>query len=442
MVKFIGSSARSRASVNRRGFLKIGALGLGGLALPDLLRLRAAQADNGQAVTDSAAILIWCAGGPTHFETYDPKPNAPEEYRGPCKPIQTSVPGIDICELLPRHARIADRLALVRSCAHGESGHGSATKNVMSGYPHPPGTNEGTLLYPSIGSVVAKVREGERRTLPGYVCVPDVGIRDAGFHESGAAFLGAAYNPYGVDPRQGAKSLVLPNELTARRLENRKALLASFDKLRRDADASGMMDGMDAFTRQAFEMVTGKAAREALDLSLEPASQRQRYGSHEWGSDCLLARRLVEAGVSFVTVVLKGWDDHSKVDEQMKKRGPQFDAAVAGLIGDIYQRGLDKKVTVAVLGEFGRTPRVNKGGGRDHWPGSMSVLLAGGGMKVGQLVGSTNDKGERPKDRKLHPNDVWATVYRNLGVDFQQTFINNAGRPIPILPHGEPIAEL
>jgi hypothetical protein len=429
---------------SRRSFLKIGALGLAGLSLPELLRARAAAA----APTDTAAILIWCNGGPTQFETYDPKPDAPEEYRGPFKPTDTSVAGIRICEVLPRHAKVADRFAIVRSCAHTESGHGSATKNLLTGYPHPPNTNEGSLLYPSIGSVVAKSREKEPRSLPPYVCVPSTDIRGGGNGaDTGAAYLGAAYNPYGVNPKDGPKTLQLPDELTLQRLQNRKALLATFDRLQRDADASGMMEGMDAFTRQAFEMVTGKAARAAMDLSLEPARSREKYGEtmergYSWGQGCLLARRLVEAGVSFVTVVMGSWDDHSKVGELMQKRAGAYDAAVATLIEDLCERGLDKKVTVVVLGEFGRTPRVNKNGGRDHWPSSMSVLLAGGGMKVGQVIGSTNDKGERPRERKLHPNDVWATVYHNLGIDPQQTFINNAGRPVPILPHGKPIAEL
>jgi hypothetical protein len=433
------------AGVSRRSFLKIGALGLAGLSLPDLLRARAAAPQT----SDTAAIVIWCNGGPTQFETYDPKPDAPEEYRGPFKPIDTNVAGIRICEVLPLHAKIADRFALVLSCAHTESGHGSATKNLMTGYPHPPNTNEGSLLYPSIGSVVAKCRENEARSLPPYVCVPGTDIRGGGnAADTGAAYLGAAYNPYGVNPKDGPRSLQLPGELTPERLENRKALLATFDRFRRDADASGMMEGMDTFTRQAFEMVTGKAARAAMDLSLEPARSREKYGDRvldrgfSWGQGCLLARRLVEAGVSFVTVVLGTWDDHGKLAEAMQRRAGAFDAAVATLIEDLHERGLDRKVTVVVLGEFGRTPRVNKNGGRDHWPGSMSVLLAGGGMKVGQVIGSTNERGERPRDRKLHPNDVWATVYKNLGIDPTRTFVNNAGRPVPILPSGKPIAEL
>lgn len=428
--------------ISRRSFLHIGALGA--LSLPSLLRARAAA---GKTVSDTAAILLWCGGGPTHFETYDPKPDAPEEYRGPFQPITTNVPGIRICEVLPRQAKIADKVALIRSCAHNESGHGSATKNLLSGYPHPPNTNEGSLLYPSIGSVVAKVRENEPRSLPPYVCVPTVGIRGNSGDETGAAYLGAAYNPYGVHPKDGPATLQLPNELTVERLHNRRTLLTTFDRFRREADGSGMMEGMDTFTRQAFEMVTGKAAREAMDLSREPAGSREKYGNvqergYAWGQGCLLARRLVEAGVSFVTINLGGWDDHGKLKDAMQRRAGAFDAAVSALIEDLCERGLDRKVSVVVLGEFGRTPRVNKNGGRDHWPSSMAVLLAGGGLKVGQVIGSTNDKGERPKDRPLHPNDVWATVYRNLGVDPQQTFVNNAGRPVPILPSGQPIAEL
>jgi uncharacterized protein (DUF1501 family) len=446
MLELTGKAHSNCEGVSRRSFLKIGSLGLAGLTLPDLLRLRAAEAAAGKEVADTAVIQLWCGGGPTQFETYDPKPNAPAEYRGPLKPIHTKVPGIDICEVFPKQARLADKFAIVRSCAHKESGHGSATKNLLSGYLHPPNTNEGSLLYPSVGSIVAKVRESERRNLPHYVCVPSDSV-GRGNGETGSAYLGAAYNPFGASPSDGPKSLMVPPELTAQRLENRRALLASLDRLRRDSDASGMLEGMDAFTRQAFEMVTGKAARAALDLSLESAQTKNKYGTtaergYSWGQGCLLARRLVEAGVSFVTVVLGSWDDHSKVQELMQKRSLVFDAAVAALLEDLGERGLDKKVAVVCWGEFGRTPLVNKNGGRDHWPGSMSVLLAGGGMKMGQVIGSTDEKGARPKDRPLHPNDVLGTIYKHLAIDHTRTFVNPAGRPIPILPHGEPIAEL
>lgn len=446
MLEVIGNAYRNCEGISRRSLLKIGALGLGGLALPDLLRLRAAAVAAGKEAADTAVILLWCGGGPSQFETYDPKPEAPAEYRGPFQPIQTRVPGIRICELLPRQAQLADKLAIIRSCAHNDSGHGSAVKNLNTGYLHPPNTNEGTFLYPAVGSIVAKVREKERRQLPPYVCVPVAAI----FKDNigGGAYLGTAYDPFAANPKDGPKSLLLPGELTTERLQNRQKLLAAVDRLRRDVDASGMMEGMDTFTRQAFEMVTGKAAREALDLSQESAKTREKYGNAIarngacWGQSCLLARRLVEAGVGFVAVGLDGWDDHSKIKEEMQARAAAFDAAVASLIEDLYERGLDKKVVVLIWGEFGRTPQINKNAGRDHWPSSMSVVLAGGGMKMGQVIGSTNNKGEKPKDRPLHPNDVLATIYKHLGIDHTQAFINPAGRPIPILPHGEPIAEL
>jgi uncharacterized protein (DUF1501 family) len=446
MLDVTGRATRNCEGTSRRSVLKLGALGLGGLTLPTLLRLRA-SAPAGGPVADTAVILLWCDGGPSQFETYDPKPDAPAEYRGPWKAIKTRVPGTHLGELLPKQAEIADKLTVIRSCAHKESGHGSAVKNLNTGYPHPPNTNEGTFLYPSVGSTVARVRENERGKLPHYVCVPTVGVFKG--EVGGGAYLGTAYEPFGANPVDGPKAVQVPGELTAERLQNRKALLSSVDRLRRDVDAGGLMEGMDTFTQQAFEMVTGRAAREALNLSLEPVRTREKYGSagtiergHSWGQSMLLARRLVEAGVSFVTVGCGGWDDHGEgLTRNLPRRAPVYDTAVSALIEDLHERGLNKKVVVLAWGEFGRTPRLNKGG-RDHWPGSMSVLLAGGNFKMGQVIGSTTEKGEKPKDRPLHPNDVLATVYKHLGIDRTRAFINPAGRPVPILPHGEPIAEL
>jgi uncharacterized protein (DUF1501 family) len=441
MWELFRGSSRTCEGVSRRSFLRIGGFGLGALTLPDLLRLRAADG----AASDTAVILLWLDGGPSQFETYDPKPAAPAEYRGPFQAIQTNVPGINLCETLPLHAQIADRFALIRSVAHRESGHGSAVKNLNTGYPHPPGTNEGTFLYPGIGAVVAKARESERRGLPHYVCVPTAGIfkGDVG----GGAYLGSAYDPFAANPSDGAGALIPPADLSLSRLQNRRTLLTDLDRLRRDIDASGMMEGMDAFTRQAFEMVTGPAARAALDLNREPAAVRRRYGAtleraQPWGQSCLLARRLVEAGVSFVGIGMGGWDDHGEgLVQNLPRRARIYDAAVTALIEDLHARGLDRKVLVLAWGEFGRTPRLNRGG-RDHWPSSMSVLLAGGGLRMGQAIGSTNARGERPQDRPLHPNDVLATVYRHLGIDHHRAFVNPQGRPVPLLPSGEPIREL
>ena len=331
-------------NVGRRSFLRIGALGLGGLTLPDLLRVRAADAAAGKSVPDTAAILIWCDGGPSQFETYDPKPEAPVEYRGPYKPIQTKLAGVQFCELLPRQAELADKLTIIRSCAHKESGHGSAVKNLNTGYLHPPNTNEGTFLYPSMGSIVAKVRETKRRSLPHYACIPVAGVFKG--EVGGGAYLGTAYDPFAASPTEGPKAVQLPGELNVERLQNRQSLLAALDRMKRDADASGTMEGMDAFTRQAFEMVTGNAAREALDLSRESVKIREKYGSgttiergHSWGQSILLARRLVEAGVGFVTVGCGGWDDHGEgLTKNLPRRASIFDAAVAALIEDLRTR--------------------------------------------------------------------------------------------------------
>jgi uncharacterized protein (DUF1501 family) len=446
MLKLFRGFSPTCEGVSRRSFLTVGGLGLGGLCLPNLLRLRAAEQSSGRQTADTAVILLWMDGGPSQFETYDPKPDAPAEYRGPFGTIRTNVTGIHIGEMLPRHARIADKFAIIRSVAHRESGHGSAVKNLNTGYLHPPGTNEGTFLYPGVGAIVAKAREQERRGLPHYVCVPTAGIfkGDVG----GGAYLGSAYDPFAANPNDGAAALIPPADLSPARLQNRRTLLNDLDRLRRDVDASGMMEGMDAFTRQAFEMVTGPAARQALDLGRESASVRNRYGTAveqrgvSWGQSCLLARRLVEAGVSFVGIGMGGWDDHGEgITQKLPQRARIYDAAVTALIEDLYARGLDKKVLVLAWGEFGRTPRINRGG-RDHWPSSMSVMLAGGGLRMGQAIGSTNARGERPLDRPLHPNDVLATVYRHLGIDHRRAFVNPQGRPIPLLPHGDPIAEL
>ncbi len=441
MFNLFSESSRNCEGVSRRSFLRLGALGVGALTLPDLLRLRAQE----RSISDTAVILLWMDGGPSQFETYDPKPDAPVEYRGPFQTIRTNVVGVNLCETLPMHAQIADKFAVLRSVAHRESGHGSAVKNLNTGYLHPPGTNEGTFLYPGVGAIAAKAREQDRRGLPHYVCVPAAGIfkGDVG----GGAYLGSAYDPFAANPSDGAGALIPPADLSLARLQNRRALLSSLDRMSRDVDTSGMMEGMDAFTRQAFEMVAGRAAREALDLSREPASIRNRYGAsieraQPWGQSCLLARRLVEAGVSFVGIGMGGWDDHGdRLWQELPRRARAYDIAVTALIEDLYARGLDRKVLVLAWGEFGRTPRINRGG-RDHWPSSMSVMMAGGGMRMGQAIGSTNARGERPQDHPLHPNDVLATVYRHLGIDHTRAFVNPQGRPIPLLPNGEPIAAL
>lgn len=453
---------------SRRSFLRLGALGLGGLSLGDVLRLQAAA---GQPATppDTAVIFIWLPGGPPHMEMYDMKPNAPSDFRGEFRPIRSNVPGIDVCELLPLHAKCADKYTLIRSIAHTFSDHGGGHKRFITG--RLPAEPTGTLNdSPAVGSVVAKLRENVDVGLPNYISGTDQGRHHVDVFAFGAAYLGPKYVPFNCagDPSQPdfeVKNLSLDPSL-ADRLDNRVQLLKGFDRLQNRIDASGVMESMDRFSQQALSLMTSPKAREAFDLSREPQALRERYGLHGWGQRALLARRLVEAGCSFVTMVLENpyisgipfakngtynWDSHAvncHIFEDARLRFPIYDQAVTALVEDLHARGLTKKVMLIVTGEFGRTPRIShdpKNGnrpGRDHWPQAMSMLVCGGGMQHGQVIGSTNARGEHPHDRPLTPNDLWATVYRHLGIDPSITFPDHAGRPMPILPFGEPIREL
>lgn len=463
-------SPKCRGPISRRSFLQVGSLALGGLGLSDFLRIRAAAAQPAAvAPSDTAVIFVWLPGGPGHMETYDMKPHAPEEYRGLFSPIKTNVPGIEVCEHLPLHAKCADKFTLIRSVAHEFADHGGGHKRFLTGYQ--PKLPTGTINdYPMAGSVVAKLRENVRRGVPNYVAAVDTRRTGVDTFAFGSAYLGQAATPFFVpgdpsEPGFAVKNLGVAPEVAAR-LDDRKHLLAGFDRLRRDIDSSGAMDSMDQFNRQALQLLTSDTARVAFDLSREPAYLRQRYGMHPFGQRALMARRLVEAGASFVTVVMENpggempinctynWDSHSSNCDMFadaRWRLPYYDQAVTALVEDLYARGLDKKVLLVVTGEFGRTPRINtsvgteskvRQPGRDHWPNAMSMLVAGGGMRTGQVIGATNSKGEYPVERPLKPEDLWATVYRHLGIDYTQSFKDHAGRPLPILPDGKPIAEL
>ncbi len=431
--------------LSRRSFLKVGTLSLGGLALPSLLQHKASAANAGRSTRDTAVILIWLDGGPTHMETYDPKPDAPAEYRGPLKPISTNVPGIQINELMPRHAAVMDQLAILRSVCHNNGDHFAAAHWMLTGY-HGSTAERLDPMYPSAGSYTAKLRGPNQPGMPAYVAVPvasSVGLVPG--YNSGA-YLGSAFNPFqtGGDPNQmnfTVRNLTLPGAITVGQLDDRRNLLHSFDRMRRDLDRNGSAATMDRFQAEAYEMISGPRAREAFDLSKEDPRLRDRYGRHSWGQSCLLARRLVEAGVTFVTVHMGGWDDHANIEQAMKSKLPITDAGVATLVEDLCDRGLYQKVAICVCGEFGRTPRVNPSAGRDHW-GTMSVLLGGGGLKGGVVVGSTTAKGEYPKDRPLMPEDFLATLYHVLGIDPRTSFIDNIGRPHPILARGDAITEL
>jgi len=446
VLELTGRPIRFCDGLNRRTFFKAGFLGLAGLSLPDFLRLRARAADAGATKKDTAVIMFWLDGGPTHMDTYDLKPNAPAEYRGSFQPIKTKAPGVEICELLTEHAKVMDRLSIIRSMHHNNGDHFAAAHWMLTGY-HGSTAADLPPKYPGVGAVAAKLRGPNQPGVPAFVGVPNihsVGLAP-GYH--GAAYLGVGFNPLdgGGDPNAGnyqVPNLQVISGVGLDRLEDRRSLLGGLDRVRREVDRSGLMAGMDQFNRQAFDMVTGEAARRAFDINREDPRIRDRYGRHTWGQSALLARRLVEAGVTFVTITASGWDDHGQVANAMKAKLPPLDRAIGSLVEDLTLRGLIDQVAVVVMGEFGRTPRINPGAGRDHWGEVMSVLIGGGGLKGGQIIGSSNSKGEVPKDRPLRPSDVLQTLYAVLGLDPTIHFNNPAGRPIPILNDGSVISEL
>ncbi len=458
--------------MSRRSFLQIGAVGFGALGMSDLLRLRAEAKPAGGAAPDTSIIFIWMPGGPSHMEMYDMKPEAPADYRGIFQPIPTNVPGLDLCELMPLHAKIADKYNIIRSISHKFADHGGGHKRFLTG--REPKTPTGFVNdAPAVGSLVAKCREHINVGLPNYVSGTNPGRAGVDVYSFGAAYLGPKYTPFSVpgdpsEPNFTVKNLSVDKAM-ADRLDDRVALLGGLDRFRRQVDDSGAMDAMDEFNQRALSLLTSEKARDAFDLSKEPDALRGRYGRHAWGQRAILARRLVEAGCSFVTMVMENpytsgvpwlkngtynWDSHAvncHMFDDLQVRLPIYDRAITALIEDVYNRGLDKKVMIVVTGEFGRTPRINsqvgsqtgvEQPGRDHWPSAMSLLVSGGGMRTGQVIGSTNDKGEHPVERPFSPNDLWATVYRHLGIDYRRTFPDHQGRPMYILPFGEPIAEL
>jgi hypothetical protein len=420
-----------------------------------LLRARAAARTDGRdASRDGSVILIWLDGGPPQHETYDPKPEAPAEFRGPLKAIPTALPGVQLSELLPQHARLLDRMSLIRSMYHDNGDHFAAAHWMLTGYL---GSNAADLppQYPSAASIIAKIKGPKKSGIPAYVGLPtthSVGLVP-GYH--GAAYLGVGYNPFAADGDPNSEGYQVPNLALASgvdlaRAQDRRGLLGAFDHARRDADASGLMRGLDRFDQEAFSIVLGHAARRAFDLSKEDPRLRDRYGRHEWCQSALLARRLIEAGVRFVTLTFSGWDFHSSLESGMKRVLPLIDSAVGSLVEDLECRGLLDSTTVIVMGEFGRTPRMNTTGvpgsdpvpGRDHWGNVMSVLVAGGGFARGAIIGASNAKGEVPRDRPVRPQDFVVTLYQQLGISPETSFNNRAGRPISIGSDGHVIREL
>jgi hypothetical protein len=443
--------------MSRRSFVQIGVAGMASVALPQVLRAKEASVANGVSKKDTSVILLWLDGGPSHMDLYDLKPNAPTEYRGIWMPIRTNVPGIEISELFPLQAKLADKFSLVRSLHHDTGDHFAGGHYMLTSRGGATGVDT-TGRYPSIGSIVAKVCGPRRDGMPAYVGVPyamSIGLRPGYF---GANYLGLEHNPFETEGDPNAANFQISNinlasGLTIDRLEDRRGLLQRIDLMRRSVDASGTLVAIDRFDQAAYDLVAGAAARKAFDIGSEDPRIRDRYGRHTWGQSTLLARRLVEAGCTFVTAHFGGWDHHWDLQRGMETYLPIVDKAVSALLEDLSLRGLSDRVLVVLCGEFSRTPRMNDGGnggpplkmgtpGRDHWGNAMFCLMGGGGVRGGQIVGSTTAKGESPKDRPLEPRDIHATIYHVLGVDPSVSFLNHAGRPVPAIDHGDVIHEL
>lgn len=439
MLTILGRHGRFCDRLSRRTFLQVGALASGGLTLPQLLASRAASAASPKPKKPRSAILVFLAGGPSQYETFDPKPAAPRDIRGPYGPISTKVPGLQICETLPYLAKIADRWSLIRSVAHDNPGHGGGARFVQTGYKSASLEDELPHDYPAVGSIIAKVRGPMHNGMPTYMHLPNGG-------DGGPKFLGQAYDAFDVYSNGKPVGMQLYPSIKLDRLEDRRALRAQLDRMARLGDEKPVMDSIDHLDRQAFEMLSASTAREAFEADKESSATREAYGKHEAGKCLLLARRFIEAGAGIVTVRIGSWDQHGNaggaVNDTATEQCPPLDQALAALITDLHDRSLSDEVLVWCWGEFGRTPRINKFAGRDHWPQAMSVLMAGGGIQPARVVGATNDKGEHPVDATLSPTDVLATVYHQLGIDYSQQFLNGAGRPISILASGQPIREL
>jgi hypothetical protein len=429
----------------RRSFLRVGALALGGLALPGLLRVRAGQA--AEARRDTAVILFWMAGGPSHIDTYDMKPAAPVEVRGPFEAISTDLPGLDVCELMPLHARIGRQLTVIRSLHHTYGVHDDAQHLVQTGWPQLNARAAGQQ-HPCQGSVTSLLRGPVMPGMPPYVCIPEDYRSHVGFYQS-AAFLSSRHNALsgGGDPALGNYRLPefhLPQDVPLPRLSQRKQLLGVLDGLQRHSESA---ESMDEFQQSALDLVLGSAARQAFDLSRESDAVKDRYGRHAWGQYALLSRRLVEAGVTFVTINLyekdvDWWDDHYTIEKNLQKRLPQYDQAFSTLVADLHERGLAERVLVVACGEFGRAPRIDANAGRGHWPRAMHAVLSGGGIVEGRVIGATTADGGDPADRALEPGDLLASIYQVLGVGADATVTDRQNRPVRLVSAGSSISEL
>lgn len=426
--------------LSRRGLLQVGAIGGLGLGLADFLRIKEAQADikdyESKEGVCKSVIFIFMPGGMAHQETFDPKPFAPVEYRGPMNSIETSVTGVRINEMLPQTAKVADKLAICRSMTHGEAAHERGTHNMFTGYRPSP-----ALQYPSMGSVIAH-EFGPKNNLPPYVTIPNQPNVYAG-----TGYLSSSYAAFslGSDPANQnfrVQDLSLPNGVDFDRFGKRQRMLDIVNNHFNETEKSDSLDAVDSFYQRAYAMISSEKAREAFDISKEPDALRDEYGRNQAGARMLLARRLVEAGVRFVTMTYGGWDMHDNIDGGIRRLLPPFDQGYAALIRDLDNRGLLDSTMVCLCSEFGRTPKINGTAGRDHWPKVFSVVMAGGGIKQGVVYGSSNATASEPEDDPLTVEDWATTIYDRLGIVADKELMAPGDRPIEIVDGGEVRKEL
>ena len=456
MFRVTGEASQDCEGWTRRNFVQAGALGLGGLTLPQVLAARSYAGTASPAIRPgsegTSVILLWMSGGPGHHETWDPKPRAVDQYRGPFAAISTNVPGVQFSEMLPKSAQVMDKVSIVRSVCHGTGDHTKGNHWMLTGFEGPDFNKPDNQIQrrPSLGSAVARLRGANTAGMPAYAAAPHLrGGTDNLFHY--ATYLGGSANPFVVNSDPNSKNyrvrdLTLAGGLTFDRLRDRQSLMAMMDRQVRQVEPA-VLD-LDSHYQSAFDLLTSSRVREAFDLSAESSALRDEYGRHEFGQSALLARRLVERGVTFVTVNTQPWDHHGTANRYATAEGaklllPPFDCAMAALVRDLVDRGLYEKTMIIAMGEFGRTPRMNDAAGRDHWGHTFSVLMGGGSMRQGIVVGASDHHGSYVAERPVSPEDIAATVYHHLGIDGRAAaFPDRAGRPLYLVENGEPIREL
>ncbi len=428
MFSFLGNNrSHSCDGTSRRDFLKIGTLGLSSIGLADLLKSRASGSSNGKSSKSMSVVWLWLGGGASHVETFDPKLTAPAEYRSITGESKTSIPGVTIGGTLPRIASVADRMIFVRSFTHNNAGHAGGTHWVMTGYNHAPADNGAAPIKPSLGSVVSRMRGPNNDAgIPTYV-------RLGGIYADGPAWLGQPYAPFDTSGRARNN---MDLKIKADRLDDRQSLLHSLDQMDREIDKTGLMNGLDSFESQAFQLIKS-GSKEVFNLEREDPRLRDRYGNKSsLGMQLLLARRLCEAGCGFVTIHYGGWDMHSDIKRGMERRGAELDAAVSAFIDDLTARGMLNNVLLVITGEFGRTPRINANAGRDHWSQLSTLALAGGGLQLGQVYGESSSKAESPRTNPVTPQDLMATICHVMGIDHRAQFKDPTGRPAYVVETG------